>query len=363
MGEAGCRRGVALDLVRPYIAGASAAKEPMMPRDILARGLIFSLRHAPCAHICRYCLVSETRKGSALPFSRFEHLVHRFYDWKASGGTDIDIRTFIGPSFDYDIDILKGVGRLRARRGKAFEIVNLGGLRIRDAQALSAWIDERVASGIVGFHTSLAGCGAIHDRWNGRRGDFDYQIMILRMAGERGMVRQERLFLAKNTLPVFDSLLDVMEGIPGEVRSRIVTPFFYAGLARRYEDERLTEEIRDALPERIAALRRGRFQDWRSEREWIPLLLETASQPRKMAMKLDVHEGNIDRLEGASCEEIYAEQERLYQDGYRRMPSLEELSGRYGDPAGRKVYMLPRDLEQKWMDMHERETGVRIPPD
>ena len=50
-----------------------------MPREIEARGLI-SLRHAPCSHICRYCLASETRKGSKLPFSRFEQLVHRFYD-------------------------------------------------------------------------------------------------------------------------------------------------------------------------------------------------------------------------------------------------------------------------------------------
>ena len=39
------------------------------------------------------------------------------------------------------------------------------------------------------------------------------------------------------------------------------------------------------------------------------------------------------------------------------MPSLEELCERYGEPDGRKVYMQPRDLEQKWMDMHERETG------
>jgi hypothetical protein len=31
--------------------------------------------------------------------------------------------------------------------------------------------------------------------------------------------------------------------------------------------------------------------------------------------------------------------------------------------VGRKVYMLPRDIEQKWIDMHERETGVGIPPD
>jgi hypothetical protein len=224
-------------------------------------------------------------------------------------------------------------------------------------------MDERQAAGIVGFHTSLAGHGPTHDRWNGRRGDFDYQISILRMAGERGMVRQERLFLAKNTVPEFGALLDVMERIPGEVRSRIVTPFFYAGLARRHEDERLTEDIRDALPERIVKLGRGRFRDWRSEREWIPLLMETASEPRKLAMKLDVHEGNIDRLENSSCEEIFAEQERLYQEGYARMPSLEELCARYGDRAGRKVYMLPRDVEQKWMDMHARDTGVSIPPD
>jgi hypothetical protein len=334
-----------------------------MPREIEARGLIFSLRHAPCAHICRYCLVSETRKGSKLPFARFERLLHRFYDWKDSGQTDISIRTFIGPSFDYDIDTLQGVARLRARRGNPFEILNLGGLRMRDAEALKIWLDERQAAGIVGFHTSLAGCDTVHDRWNGRAGDFDYQISILRMAGERGMVRQERLFLTQNTLPLFDRLLDIMEGIPGEVRSRIVTPFFYASLARRYEDQRLTEDTRDALPERIAKLRRGRFAEWRSEREWIPVLMETASQPRKIAMKLDVHEGNIDALESASCEEIFAKQERLYREDYRRMPSFEELCARYGDRSGRKVYMLPRDLEQKWMDMHERETGIKIPLD
>ncbi|AMN42737.1 radical SAM protein [Rhodoplanes sp. Z2-YC6860] len=333
-----------------------------MPRPVEARGLIFSLRHAPCAHICRYCLVSETRKGTKLPFSRFEQLVHRFYDWRDSGGTDIVIRTFIGPSFDYDIETLEGVRRLRARRGNAFEILNLGGLRMRDPDALKVWMDERQAAGIVGFHTSLAGCGKVHDRWNGRPGDFDYQISILRMAAERGMVCQERLFLTKNTLPVFDELLDIMESIPGEPR-RTVTPYFYAGLARRYEDERITEDIRDALPARIMNLRRGRFNDWRSEREWIPMLMETADQPRKLAMKLDVHEGNIDELEQSSCEEILARQDRLYRDDYSRMPSFEELCARYGDTDGRKIYMQPRDLEGKWMDMHERETGIKIPLD
>jgi hypothetical protein len=115
---------------------------------------------------------------------------------------------------------------------------SIGGLRVRNPDALKIWIDERQAAGIIGFHTSLAGCGKTHDRWNGRAGNFDYQISILRMAGGRGMARQERLFLTRNALPLFDQLLDIMEAIPGELRSRIVTPFFYAGLARRYEDER-----------------------------------------------------------------------------------------------------------------------------
>jgi hypothetical protein len=111
---------------------------------------------------------------------------------------------------------------------------------------------------ITGFHASLAGYGEIHDRWNGRAGDFDYQTSILRLAGERGMVRQEKLFLTQNTLPIFNNRL--------------------------------------------------------SEREWIPIMLETADQPRKLLLKLDVDETNIDYLEHASCEEIFAERERQYQE-------------------------------------------------
>jgi hypothetical protein len=72
-----------------------------MPREILGKGLRFSLRHAPCAHICRYCLISESRKRSALPFARFEHLVHRFHDWQQSTRRDdLQIRIFVGPLFD-----------------------------------------------------------------------------------------------------------------------------------------------------------------------------------------------------------------------------------------------------------------------
>src|SRR5271156_1532372 len=134
-----------------------------MSREIVGKGLRFSLRHAPCAHTCRYCLISESRKRSALSFSRFEQLVHRFHDWRQSERPDLEIGAFVGPSFDYDLETLKGVARLRARRGAKFQILNLGGLRIRRGDELAAWLEERRAAGIVGLHASLAGYGETHD--------------------------------------------------------------------------------------------------------------------------------------------------------------------------------------------------------
>jgi len=334
-----------------------------MSREIVGKGLRFSLRHAPCAHICRYCLISESRKRSALPFARFEALVHRFHDWRQAERPDLDIGIFVGPSFDYDMDILRGVARLRERRGAKFRFVNLGGLRIRRGDELVAWIEERRAFGVIGFHTSLAGWGETHDRWNGRAGDFDYQTAILRLAGERGMARQEKLFLTKNTLPVFDRLLDILDALPGDLFSRNASPFFYAGLASRYEDERLTEDDRDSLSERINELRPGKFGTWLSEREWMPIMLETAGKPRRLQLKLDVDEANIDYLESASCEEVFTSCEREYQESYRAIPALEELCARYGDPGNRRVYMMSRDVEGKWLDLHHRETGAPRPLD
>jgi hypothetical protein len=334
-----------------------------MSRDIVGKGLRFSLRHAPCAHICRYCLISESRKRSALPFGRFEQLVHRFHDWRQAKRPDLEIGVFVGPSFDYDLETLKGVARLRERRGAKFRIVNLGGLRIRRGDELTTWLQERQDAGIVGLHTSLAGFGATHDRWNGRAGDFDYQVTVLRLGGERGMTRQEKLFLTKSTVPLFDRLLDLLDAIPGELRGRSLSQLFYAGLATRYEDERLTEEDRDNLPERINALRSGKFGTWLSEREWIPIMLETATQPRRLVLKLDVDENNIDQLENTPCEEIFARRELEYRASYSAIPTLAELSERYGDPENRRIYMMSRDVEGRWLDLHQRETGGSKPID
>jgi hypothetical protein len=68
-------------------------------------------------------------------------------------------------------------------------------------------------------------------------------------------------------------------------------------------------------------------------------------------------------LEKSSCEEIFAERERQYQDSYRDIPALDELCALYGDPSNRKIYVMSRDVEGRWMDMHSRTTGTKTPID
>jgi hypothetical protein len=136
-------------------------------------------------------------------------------------------------------------------------------------------------------------------------------------------------------LPIFDRLLDILDNIPGKISRRTASLFFYAGLATRYESQRLTEDDRDSLTERINRLRPKRFGHWLSEREWIPIMMETVDRPRKLLLKLDVNETNIDYLENASCEEIFAEREHQYQESYRLIPALDELcsrNGRFNEP-------------------------------
>ena len=122
----------------------------------------------------------------------------------------------------------------------------------------------------------------------------------------------------------------------------------------------MTEDDRDNLPERINELRPARFNNWLSEREWMPIMMETASQPRKLLLKRDVNETNIDYLENASCEEIFTARQCEYQDSYRRIPALDELWARYGDPTNRKIYTMSRDVEGRWMDLQSAKQAPRL---
>jgi hypothetical protein len=45
------------------------------------------------------------------------------------------------------------------------------------------------------------------------------------------------------------------------------------------------------------------------------------------------------------------------------VPALDELIDRYGDMKNRRVYMMSRDVEGRWLELHAREAGAKMPID
>lgn len=330
-----------------------------MSRSISIAGIALYARIAPCAHNCQYCLLGDKQLAN-IPFSRFASVVDRFIDWnKARGKEDFRIFHWVRFSYDFEISDMVRWIKLWERLDRCPDML-LGGLKMRSKEEMRTWLLERKKAGIKEVHASFAGHGALHDRWNGRNGDFEFQMSTLRSAAELGMEISQRLFLTKSTLPLFDDLLDKLDCIPSQVKHRYLCPPFYMGFATQLENERITESILDNLPERLMKLYRSNKNNWQSERKWMEIVRNEEETPEKVMLRLEPDEFNIARIESMSCDEIVAELESQTRAAYDSIPSRQELCEKAGDQTNTRIYALRNDIERKWLDHYLDDNPIRF---
>lgn len=320
-----------------------------MGRSISVEGIALYARIAPCAHNCRYCLLGD-KKLAHISFSRFASIVERFIDWKEERGmTDFKIFHWIRHSFDCDMDTMNRWIKLWARLGRSPDVL-LGGLPVRSEKEMRGWLQERKDAGIKEVHASFAGHGKVHDRWNGRRGDFEFQMSTLKIAAELGLEISQRLLLTRSTLPLLDELIDRLDSLPGHPKKRYLCPLFYMGSATRLENERVTREMLESLPRRIMSLYGSDIRKWRSEPEWMRCVREEDEGPQKVMLRLEPDENNIDTIERMSCDEILADLKTRTRQAYNAIPGRRELCEMAGDPTNTRIYVIRNDIERKWLD-------------
>ncbi len=315
------------------------------------KALTIEANVSPCAHICRYCSIGD--RGPKFSLDRWFAFVERFMDWaNERGHDDFHIGTGFFPSFNFNIETYAALRNwFKDRLGINLGCIPLGGLKMRDEEDMRRWLIERQAVGLEGIAASFVGVGAVHDRWNGRLGDFDYLMRTLRTAAELGLSRIETLYLTKSSLPLMDELIEKLDALPTppQNKNRQVRPFYYIGHATHHEGESITEQDRENLPRFVTdCLPR----EWvlRSEREWIDVLRNEEEAPHNLALHLELNAENIDCLEAMSCDEIFTDLETRAFASVARFPSLRELSETYADHNGTKIYMFAADLERLWLN-------------
>jgi hypothetical protein len=303
---------------------------------------------SPCAHICRYCSIGD--RGSKFQIERWTAFVERFLDWQKSKSPNAPLVQggFLGPAYNFDLETFVSLSHWYERtQGHALTWIPLGGVKMCSDPEMRQWLLERQAAGVEGVSASFVGYGSVHDRWNGRRGDFNFLMRTLRTAAEIGMEHGTTLYLTKSSLPLMDELARTLDTLPTPHIGRHVRPFYYIGHGAHHEAECITEEDREQLP---AFARESLEKNFglRSEREWIESIRSEEETPRDLYLHLELTRENIDRLEAMSCDDIFADLETRARVTLSAFPSLHELCETYGDRNGTKI-MIPVDIDRLWL--------------
>lgn len=158
----------------------------------------------------------------------------------------------------------------------------MGGLKMRSSNEMLQWLTERRNLGVTNIHASFVGCGAVHDRWLGRRGDFDFLLSTFGIAAELGMNCGATLFVTKSRLPMLEELVAILDSVASKPIYKHYRQFYYYGHGAHRDEERIDEADLDKLPATVAdKFRKGFETDWHhAERDWIPILRDREDTPR-----------------------------------------------------------------------------------
>jgi hypothetical protein len=314
-----------------------------------------------CANHCRFCIIGNAQPDN-LPMERFAELVERFDDWrKAQKIQQFDVVFNWMRAANWSMDTAAAMMSLHHRvMPEIRKTLFMGGIEFKSDDDLKVWLAGHRELGADLLWVSLAGSQEMHDRWVGRKGDYEFNMKAIRLANELGYTRGEVLFLTKSTLPLLEDLLDTLDVIPGR-EWRKIRVVHYRGRGKHMMHERITKEDLQLLSKRVLEDLQER-DSLRTEIEWIRLFQkEEFSKPLKRRLLLSVTESNIADLEAMTCDEILADLEKRTREVWALLPDAKFLSSRYGvfDSLDTRLYPAG-ELERIWVDRYLSELPNKV---
>ena len=306
----------------------------------------------PCHCRCRYCLLSWDGRTPGADYARSEAYALRFYNWLRKNRPELGFSFYFGYSMEHP-ELFRAIDFARAIDSPPGKFLQFDGMAFRPEGELRDFLSRLKAHGIELIDLTFYGVGAYHDRFAGRQGDFDYLLRVLRAANELGLDVQVGLPLTQESAPQAGKLLDIWLEHKTSRQSLFVP--HREGRGKFLESIRFSDADFAALDSRAASLiNTSRFK---SEAAW--LAQDSFPELHHRALGLTLTEENIAEFEQMPFEEAIAFLEKLDDDFYAAVPSLQELAEKYGDGENARWYSL-RDLYMKYQRRYIKDTGLVI---
>lgn len=306
----------------------------------------------PCFNRCRYCLLSWDGRLPGVDYDRSRRYARRFHHWLKENRPELGFDFYCGFSMEHPklpeaIDFMQSLGSAGG------QFLQLDGLAFRDEAQTTEFLSGLKAHGIRDINLTIYGTREYHDRFAGRKGDFDYLISIIRTANAIGLPVSVGIPVTRENAGQLVELLNLLETFPLS-SLRCFVPHA-EGRGASLDPVRLRGSDFDALPPEVQARFNRTF--FRTEAEW--LAAPELPIPEKRALAVSLTGQNVDFFEALPFDETIRYLEKLDEDYYSALPAPRELMALYGDPEGDGLYSF-RDLLLHCQRRYIKDHGLRL---
>lgn len=306
----------------------------------------------PCHNRCRYCLLSWDGTLPGLDYARSERYARRFHQWLRENRPDLSFQFYFGFSMEHPRlgDAIDFMGSIGSAGG---QFLQLDGLAFRDDAQTADFLSSLKGHGIQDINLTLYGTREYHDRFAGRRGDFDYLLTIIRVANSLGLSASVGIPVTQENVRQLPELIALLEQV--QLSSlRCFIPHA-EGRGASLDPVRLRKQDFISLPPAIQA--RFNRNAFKTEAEW--LSSDPLPIPEKRALTISLTPENVDFFETLPFPDTIAWLEKLDDDYYSALPSIPELMELFGDPGNDALYSF-RDLCLHYQRRYIAEHDLRL---
>lgn len=228
------------------------------------------------------------------------------------------------------------------------------GIKIRSLPETDEFTAKLKAAGITRIDTTFFGSEEYHDRFAARAGDYRFMLRLAKSAKRQGITCSPSVVVTEENKFMLNGLFNILGQVADAGNIHAFLPD-YRGRGYLMEESRLTEKSYETLPDQVkSAINIGRYK---TESEW----LSRGELPEytKRSLIITLRKDNIEMLEQMTCDETVAYVEKLDDDYYRALPTINELAEMYGDKKNDKLYKL-RDLFWMWQKRYREENHIDV---
>lgn len=305
----------------------------------------------PCENRCRYCLLSYDGTIGGVDYKRGETYAKRFYQWLRDNRPDLSFLFGFGYSMEHP-DLLGAIDFCQRIGSATGEFLQFDGMKFRTDEELEALLRQLKDHGIKLIDLTFYGTEGYHDRFAARSGDYRLMMRTLAQANRIGLDVTVSIPITHENAGQMEVLFADLEQystqaircfVPhSEGRGRLLDPVRFSGA----DYDNLSDNVRRCV-------NTTRFK---TERDW---LKNGFPMNEKRVLTVTLTPTNVEYFEGLPFEDTIAYLEKLDDDYYAVIPSMEELAKLYGNPNG-DCYYSARDLYLNYQRRYIAEHHIEI---